>query len=144
MPRRNLILAKFAVSVLLEGTLILSQHNRQTRRDFCISLQETYTVCCVRLSFTLLCWGRMCWKKKQDPLLLHFTALYPTELLPPLRQEARLELATSGLQGYVIIIIFAVWVFWKLMMGLEPIPPYLPTAFQSATITPHKFLSMTG
>ena len=40
-----------------------------------------------------------------------FTALYQTELLPSLRQEAGLEPATSGLQGYVIINWFAVWVF---------------------------------
>ena len=50
-------------------------------------------------------------KRNKTHYYYTFTALYQTELLPSLRQEARLELATSGVPGYVIIIRFAVWVF---------------------------------
>ena len=47
----------------------------------------------------------------QDPLLLHLLLRSTTELLLSRWQEARVELATTGVWGYVIIIRFAVWVF---------------------------------
>lgn len=51
-----------------------------------------------------------------------------------MQQEARLELATSGLRGDVIIISFAVWVFIR--MGPPGVEPGMPKAVDLQSTVP--------
>ena len=53
-----------------------------------------------------------------------FTALYQTELLPSCNRRQDSNLRHQAYKAYVIIDWFAVWVFRKLMVGVEPTSPY--------------------